>query len=345
MNYDHSKEVADKDEYTDSSNIDVAEEGNYYDKNSDAIDTVNNAIDFTKCLGKRPATRSVAESPTASTPTLTFEQFSDFCRVDMLNQLRQQPSEQDNSSHEAVLRRGLCFGLEDQLPTLEAPNSLKEFLPIHKNNDCLVLEPDEELTAVLSRCTNQAEPSNKHFTADYLKDYEATDNIICLPSTNKAPSVENIIFQDIEIKVTEDNIQEEHISPDDILENKIQNCENPHRSTPKSTLNKLNREFLTSRRSDVQLLSLRPAVRKTRKGRPGSGNGKRQNSDSDIITLRAPDPVLAERNLAPHEYSHTCASAAYPAGSIPLQGSSSTRRPPPSVGPSAGSINVTQLPE
>lgn len=63
--------------------------------------------------------------------------------------------------------------------------------------------------------------------------------------------------------------------------------------------------FCWERAADVQLLSLRPAVRKTRKGRPGSGNGKRQNSDSDIITLRAPDPVLAERNLAPHEYSHT----------------------------------------
>ncbi|KAF2901333.1 hypothetical protein ILUMI_04854 [Ignelater luminosus] len=121
--------------------------------------------------------------------------------------------------------------LEDQLPTLEEPNSLNEFLPVNKNNDCLVLEPDEKLTAVLSRCTNQAEPSNKHFTTDYLKDYKAPDNIICLPSTSKAPSAANIIFQDIEIKVTEDNIQEEHISPDDILENKIQNHENLHRST------------------------------------------------------------------------------------------------------------------
>ncbi|KAF2887438.1 hypothetical protein ILUMI_18735 [Ignelater luminosus] len=200
------------------------------------------AIDLTKCLGKRPATRSVAESPIVSTPTLTFEQFSDFCGVDMLNQLRQQPSEQDNSSHEAVWRRVLGFftgscltsvahyspfspdrgtELEDQLPTLEEANSSNEFLPIIKNNDCSVQEPDEELTAVLCRCTNQAESSNDNFTTDYLKDYKAPDNIICLLSTSKAPSAENIIFQDIEIKVTEDNIQEEHISPDDILENKI----------------------------------------------------------------------------------------------------------------------------
>ncbi|KAF2893020.1 hypothetical protein ILUMI_13153 [Ignelater luminosus] len=181
------------------------------------------------CLEKRPATRSVAKSPTVSTPTLTFEQFSDFCGVDMLNQLRQQPSEQDNSSHKAVLRRVLCFftgscptsvahysssqpdrgtELEDQLPTLEKPNSSNEFLPIDKNNDCVVLEPNEELTAVLSRCTNQAEPSNEHFTTDYLKDYKAPDNIICLPSTSKAPSAKNIIFPRIEIKVAENNIQE-----------------------------------------------------------------------------------------------------------------------------------------
>ncbi|KAF2882987.1 hypothetical protein ILUMI_23215 [Ignelater luminosus] len=100
-------------------------------------------------------------------------------------------------------------------------------------NTC-ILEPDEELIAVLSRCTNQAEPSNEHFTTEYLKDYKAPDNIICLPSTSKAPSTENIIFQDLEIKVTEDNIQEEHISPDDILENKIQNHENLHRPTPKT---------------------------------------------------------------------------------------------------------------
>ncbi|KAF2887369.1 hypothetical protein ILUMI_18804 [Ignelater luminosus] len=145
--------------------------------------TTRNAINFTKCLGKRPAT-----------PTLTFEQFSDFCGVDMLNQLRQQPSEQDSSSHEAVLRRpDRGTELEDQLPTLEESNSSNEFLSINKNNDCVVLERDEELTAILSRCTNQTE-----------------------------------------IKVAEDNIQEENISPDDILENKIQNHENLHRFTPKT---------------------------------------------------------------------------------------------------------------
>ncbi|KAF2883217.1 hypothetical protein ILUMI_22959 [Ignelater luminosus] len=213
------------------------------------------AIDFSKCLGKRPATRSVAESPTVSTPTLTFEQFSDFCGVDKLNQLRQQPSKQHNSSHEAVVRKVLCFctgrcptsvahycpfqpdrgtTLENQLPTLEKPNSSNEFLPINRNNNWLVLEPDEELTALVSRCTNQAQHSNEHFTAGYLKDYKAPDNIICLPSTSKEPLTKNIIFQAIEIKVTEDNIQEEHISPDDILDNKIQNHENLHCSTPKT---------------------------------------------------------------------------------------------------------------
>ncbi|KAF2887602.1 hypothetical protein ILUMI_18571 [Ignelater luminosus] len=105
-------------------------------------------IDFTKLLAKRSATRSVAESPSGLTPTLTYEQFSDISK--------------------------------------------------------------------------------------YLKDYKAPDNIICLPSTSNAPSSENIIFQDTEIKVTEDNIQEQHILPDDILKNKIQNHENLHRSTRKT---------------------------------------------------------------------------------------------------------------
>ncbi|KAF2892201.1 hypothetical protein ILUMI_13971 [Ignelater luminosus] len=110
-----------------------------------------------------------------------------------------------------------------------------------------VLTADEENTLVrwITTCSKKKFPrrrldlinSLKNYLetqAKYLKDYKAPDNIICLPSTSKAPSAENIIFQDIEIKVSEDNIQEEHISPDDILENKIQNHETFHRSTPKT---------------------------------------------------------------------------------------------------------------